>query len=205
MIHHYMRINYFISFFCFLIISTACARLPSKKIPTEFNSESGNGLITGTISIENKRPYFNAYTVSYKEVGTKNASAIIITPEQIVKFKLIPDFFDENRAVYLFSFEKPVGDYEFFRLGFFVNSGSAMYQRTIESSDFSLPFHSKSGEITYVGEIVIDSKDRTRYQEVNDKFDRDITALIAKFPSIDWSLAQNKTMKENSVFNRRED
>jgi hypothetical protein len=50
-----------------------------------------------------------------------------------------------------------VGDYKFFNLGFF-NSGSVFYQGTNSSTEFSLPFQVQSVEITYIEEMVMDSR-----------------------------------------------
>lgn len=177
-----------------LTFAFACSTAPSKNIPNNYSTNSANGLIVGSVSIMDEKPRYNSYFVHYREIGSKKIGSIRISPEQIIKMRFVPDFFEGSKAVYLFSFEKPEGNYEFFRLDFFTNSGYAPLQRLDKSSEFSLPFQARSGKITYVGEIVIDSKSSKQYKEVNNKYDRDIAALSEKISGIEWRSAENETI-----------
>ena len=96
------------------LIASSCATLPSLKIPQTFSSENENGMLVGSIAFKNEKPIFNGYMFYYIGESIKEETArkmVKINPEQMVKMKFKPDFFDGEKAVYYFSIKEPEGKY----------------------------------------------------------------------------------------------
>lgn len=181
--------NYFLILLLFLFYN--CANLPSMDIPQNFNDTDSEGLVIGAFSIKNEKPIFNGYglyhtSLDFQEKQTVN-NRVWITPEQTIKMKLKPDFFDQDKGVYYFAFKKSPGNYAFNVVNLFANGGmfSDSYNLPI-----NFPFKVEKGKITYVGEIFLDY--RNKNIEQNFLQERDITNLKEKFPNIDW-----KQLKED--------
>ena len=155
------------------------------------------GWVFGSMSIINRRPIYNSYTIFYRSLETEERGYLSIDPEQVVKMKLVPDFFDEEKAVHLFAFKKPQGKYEFYKISFFQNSGSIAYQKTFGSDEFSMPFTIGEKQNIYVGEIVLGAQDLTRPLEINDHYTRDIDSLKMKYPAMQWGDVVNETTTLN--------
>lgn len=101
-------------FFSFLTITflLSCATQPSKEIPTRFNPNSNNGMIIGTIAFKNEKPIFNTYSFFYlgkDEEKVNNNKRINIRPEQMIKMKFNPNFYDNEKAVYFFFYYPAAG------------------------------------------------------------------------------------------------
>ena len=171
--------------FILSLLFYSCANLPSSSMPQNFDSKDQEGYIVGAFSIHNQKPIFNAYSLYFNTIDSlgsnKIRNRIYIVPEQILKMKFHPDFFDENKAVYYFAYKRPPGFYKFNLISLFENGG--MYQSE-KNIPVDLPFEVKSGMITYVGEIELNYKKNKVV--LNDKKARDLPKLKEKTPTIDW-------------------
>lgn len=169
-----------------LFIFTGCANLPSTNIPQNFNENDTQGMIIGAFSIKNEKPIFNGYGLYHSIIGGKDKlnveDRVWIVPEQVVKMKLNPDFFDGEKGVYYFAFKKPAGDYHFNAITLFQNGG--LYSSNA-GMRIDIPFNVEKGKITYVGEIYLDYRNQNVTQ--NMLSERDLPKLKEKFQSINWN------------------
>lgn len=175
-----MKNLFYSTLICVLLIS--CATLPSKNIPQEYNSNEKNGMIIGAIAIKNEKPIFNGYMFYYTGPDIDKISVnkmIRISPEQTLKMKFKPDFFDNSKAVYYFSIEEAEGQYSFSNLRLFENGG--LYNSTA-NIPINIVFDIEPGKVKYIGEIFVDYK--KSIITLNDKRDRDLKKLAEKFPNL---------------------
>ncbi len=171
-----------------LITFNSCATLPSNEIPKNFSSNETEGLIIGSLAIENEKPIFNGYYLHYLGDGMKKISVenmIHFSPAQFSKMEFKPDFFDDNKAVYYFALKKPAGKYSFTTLRLFRNGPSQAWQST-QSLTFNFPIEVTPGQITYLGQIELIYKQNSL--KLVNKLDRDLPKLKTMFPDIDWNL-----------------
>ena len=133
-------------------------------------------MVIAAISIENEKPLFNSYILTYR--GPKNGY-IRINPEQTIKMKFHPDFFDQNKAVYYFSITGTPGNYKFTELGLFRNTG---YVQSTRSANIDFDFEIEKGKVKYVGEIYFNYKKQLIL--LNDEKERDIPKLKSLFPNL---------------------
>jgi len=188
-----------------LLQSCATSAIPAE--PMTFKKETTqNGLIIGSITFPKEKARYNSYFIkinnrnSNEKTAQKNSTEIQISPEQIIKMKHKGQL--NNGLTYLFTIERPEGEYEIPSIRLFSNSGIAIMQRTDNSGNFSIPFDVKKGEITYVGNIVFNeyaSKNDTLVKYQNN-YNTDIEAIKKLQPSVDWNKAindTNRTIKYN--------
>lgn len=160
----------------------SCATLPSITIPKSFNSQSQKGMIVGSIAFKDERPIYNGYIFYYTGKGFENITAskmVRIAPEQTFKMKFKPDFFDGDKAVYLFSIQEPEGDYNFATMRI-VNMGVAMHSSADIPIDIS--FNIEKGKVKYLGELYFDLNQSGI--QVSDERVRDLNKLNEKFPDL---------------------
>ncbi|MDR2223400.1 MAG: hypothetical protein LBE34_11785 [Flavobacteriaceae bacterium] len=165
------------------LILSSCATTPASKVPEIFISNNVEGMIVGTISIEDRRPIFNQYFLHYNSEGDDDLSIsrmITIRPEQIVKVKLHPDFRDGSKAVYLFAVKEIAGNYYFSMMRLHDNGGS-LYQRTYKIP-INIPFKIEPGKAKYFGEIYLDFKGEVLM--VSNKKERDLKYFEQRFPGL---------------------
>lgn len=183
--------NLFHYYTSFIIIPTlgSCANLPSNDIPQTFDQNDSQGLVIGAFAIKNEKPIFNGYglyhtSADFSEKPTV-ANRVWFVPEQMVKMKLKPDFFEGEKGVYYFAFKKNPGNYTFNLLNMFENGG--MYSAN-SYLKFDIPFKAEQGKITYVGEIYLDFRGKSVTREY--KGNRDLSNLKVKFPNLNWNQLQ---------------
>ncbi|MDR0227659.1 MAG: hypothetical protein LBI72_01110 [Flavobacteriaceae bacterium] len=165
------------------LILSSCATTPANKIPEIFMNNNVEGMIVGTISIEDRRPIFNQYFLHYDLEGENNVSMwrmITIRPEQIIRLKLHPDFRDGGKAVYLFSVKATAGDYHFSKMRLHDNGGS-LYQRSY-NIPINFPFKIEPGKVKYFGEIYLDFKGDVLM--LSNKKERDLKYFEQRFPGL---------------------
>jgi len=186
-----MKKTLYISFISLVVLTlNSCATAPSKHIPEHFSAKESHGLVIGTIAIKDERPRFNGYFLYYSEEGKENVNLdrmIAIQPEQIIKMKFKPDFFDEGKAVYYYAIEMAPGRHSFTMMRLFENGGQFQSNERIP---IDVPFTSVSGKITYVGQLELDYRDDRRIKLI-DKSERDLPTLKKKYPNIDWNRLIN--------------
>ena len=184
----------------------SCASNPIKSAPTSFTKESKTGAISGTISIIEGKPRFNSYDFYYRQINQKEQHRITIKPDQGgFKMVLKPDYTVGDTLVFQYLFEHPPGQYEFFNYSLFNNLGYSQSTKR-ERKGFSIPFSVKEGQITYLGDMVINTKEYkqtgTLVRWINNG-DRELTKFKGKFSSIDWSRFQNETIKGGEIANEK--
>ena len=174
---------------CYVVIGLffwSCASIPSASIPTTFNVGENEGMIIGSISIENVKPIFNGYFLNFKQDSLDSKSRdnrISIRPEQLYKMKFKPDLFDGTKAVHFFGLRRPAGKYHFTVLELFRNGGMVISNTKIP---FDLDFEIKPGEINYIGEVEFNY--HLGQLRLNHKSERDLPILKDRFPDISWEL-----------------
>lgn len=165
-----------------LLLITSCANLPSTNIPQNFTPLNNEGMVIGALSFKNEKPIFNGYSLYYTGeniTDLKIKNRIYITPEQMVKMKFKPDFFDNEKAVYYFSITEKEGQYNFSYFSTFINGG---YIQKNGSVPINIPFKIKKTKVLYIGEVYVDYNNHKII--LIDKKDRDIPRLKEKFPNL---------------------
>ena len=160
----------------------SCATLPSLKIPQSFSSTNENGMIVGSIAFKNEKPIFNGYMFYYTGNGIDKITArkmIRINPEQMVKMKFKPDFFDGEKAVYYFSIEETGGKYSFSNFRIYENGG---FIQSTADIPINIDFKIEKGKVKYLGEIYFDYNQSLI--ELNDETERDLKILNEKYPNL---------------------
>ena len=164
------------------ILINSCATLPSTKIPQSFSTNNENGMIIGTIAFKNEKPIFNGYMFYYTGNGIKRETAnkmIRINPEQMVKMKFKPDFYDGDKAVYFFSIQESEGQYSFSNFRIHENGG---YTQSTADIPIDISFEIEKGKVKYLGEIFVDYNQSLI--ELNNESKRDLYKLQDKFPNL---------------------
>ncbi len=166
------------------LIFNACATLPSKTIPINYNENNNNGLVIGAITFDKKaKKIYNSYSFYYSKIGgkeydTPKKNKIKINPAQTYWMMFKPDFFDNNKAVYYFSVDREDGDYEFYAISLFENNVSYSQSQVMR---IKIPFSIKKGKVNYIGEIYLDKDNNI---EFSNKSERDLSKLNLLFPTL---------------------
>lgn len=166
------------------LMFNSCATLPSKTIPTNYDSNNNKGLVIGAITFDKKaKKIYNSYSFYYSKIGgaeydNPKINKIKINPEQTYWMQFKPDFFDENKAVYYFSVDREDGDYEFYAISLFENGVSYSQSQFMR---IKIPFSIKKGKVNYLGEIYLD---KDNYLEFSNKSERDLPKINQLFPSL---------------------
>jgi len=164
------------------ILINACATLPSTKIPQTFSPNNESGMIIGSIAFKNEKPIFNGYMFYYTGNGIKKITAnkmVRINPEQMVKMKFKPDFYDGDKAVYYFSIQESEGQYSFSNFRIHENGG---FVQSTGDIPIDIEFKIEKGKVKYLGEIYVDYNQSLI--ELNDEKSRDLMKLKEKFPNL---------------------
>jgi len=187
-------------------IFIGCASNPIKLAPQTYSKSNKNGLIAGTISIIDGKPKFNSYDFYYRELGQKKQHRITIKPDQGgFTMVLKPDYTKGDTLVFQYIMEHPPGNYEFFNYSLFNNMGYIQSTKK-EKKGFSIPFTIASGEIAYLGDMVINTKEFKKSGTLvkwMDNSDRELKKFKTKFSKIDWSTFTNKTITEGKIENEK--
>lgn len=164
------------------LVTISCATLPSKNIPQEINTNSNDGMIVGTMSFKNEKPIFNGYLYFYTGEDIDNfygQKLVRINPEQTLKMKFKPDFFDNDKAVYFFSIKEKYGKYQFTTFRLFSNGG---FSNSTLDIPINIDFNIEKGKVKYFGELYFDYKNK-KLSLSNQGF-RDLPMLKNKFPNL---------------------
>ena len=181
-----------------------CASNPIKLAPQSFSKQSSNGVIAGTISIIDGKPKFNSYDFYYREIGQKKQHRITIKPDQGgFTMVLKPDYSVGDTLVFQYVIEHPPGEYEFFNYSLFNNMGYIQSTKR-EKKGFSIPFKVEKGQIAYLGDMVINTKEFKKTGTLVrwlDNSERELEKFEDKFNSIDWSTFSNNTIEDGNIEN----
>lgn len=182
-----LKNNWFVTIvfllFTFIYFSLQCnaQRLPDENYSFIKDSVQ-NGLIFGTITFPKEKMKFDsyflqvAYLSSDKKMQRKNSSKILINPTMFNK-KHIGEL-DEGRT-YFFATEKPIGNYSICWLRLSTLKLMQYVSNDTDITGFSIPFTSKKGEITYIGNININeyAMEGEQIMTIKDEFERDKNAI----------------------------
>ena len=169
-----------------------CVSLPSETSKTFIDESKKEGMIVGTISLEDRKSiatghYFyyandsiksklvlKEYDATMKYNSTKWKYGIIIHNSK-------GDFTEDKKRVYMFTIVKPEGKYNFYEIEIFLNSG---YMQSTWKMPINLPFEIEAGKVKYIGEINF----KVKKGELNiiDKIERDRMKIKEKFPNISF-------------------
>ncbi len=172
------------------LLLISCVSLPSENLKSNIDNPKKEGMIVGTISLEDRKAiasghffYFandsirnkiaiKEYDATMKYNSTKWKYGIIIQNSK-------GDFTEEKKWVYMFSIVKPEGKYKFYELEIFLNSGSMQSTWTMP---IDLPFEIEAGKTKYIGEINL--KVKKGEIKIIDNIERDRIKFKEKFPNI---------------------
>lgn len=159
------------------LIFAGCSA-PSKKLKTTFNESNNEGMIVGTVCIENKT--YNGYTFIYTDAIP--AVSDYANMSDSFTYKNSPgDFKEKNKTYYLFSIVKPQGNYKFAKLK--INDNTRQ-----EQSQFEIPLDMKftieKGKTTYYGQVTVNTQQKKF--TVENKLDRDKIWFAQKAPKIQF-------------------
>ena len=154
----------------FIIYATmSCATIPPNLLSNPIDNTKNEGMIVGTISLEDLKSWTSTLTFIYvSDTIIKGKNTIAIKdlnnfPSFNVEGNLHPfrgNIQENGKQTYLFSITKSEGNYIFFAVRQFMNSGYIQSERIIP---LKYPFHIEKGKTTYLGEINI----RLRASEAN--------------------------------------
>jgi len=159
----------------FLTFSNCFSQL--KNFKTTYN-EATEGLVVGTICIENKS--YSSYTFVYTDAVNGVADYANLSDSFV--FKNAPgDFKEKGKTYYLFTIVKPEGNYKFAKIKIFDNSGESRVEFEVP---LDLKFTVKKGKTSYLGQVTVNMKDKKFL--IENKLDRDKTWFNQKAPQIQF-------------------
>jgi hypothetical protein len=195
-----------IIFLLLVSVVLGCMPIKQSKVPTEtnFKSKNANGLVIGTVTFVHpkKKSPFDKYRfhLSYESDNVeekKNNSTFFTVNVNQFNGRFNGEL-NENKT-FPFVLEQKPGKYNFDGFSFFWNGGFVTNE-IHNVVKFSLPFNVEESKITYIGNIIVNVKSKVKpYIEITDQLDENINYFKEKYPNIDWSLVNNKTIKEGEV------
>jgi hypothetical protein len=179
--------------FLVIIITTSCIAPRVSSSALNFNENSEKGMIIGSVTFPKKKPRYNHYFPRF--ISTNEISKeIVISPKVSFGEKHIGEL--DNGLTYLFALELNEDNYKFntIRLGL-VGIGGATKDYYIK--DFLVNFNVKKGEITYLGNIVINewAKKGDTLVKFSNEFEKDLKGLKIKMPNVNFDNATNSKTK----------
>lgn len=147
---------YIVSFLSILVLGCSTA---SQKMQKTINL--GEGMIVGTICIENRT--HNSYTFSYAN-DIPSVNDYPMGQESFTYKDVRPDFKEKAKSYFLFSINKPKGNYKFFKLRIFKNTSDKI--STVEIP-INMKFQVEEGKTTYFGQMNVNVKKKIYTVENN--------------------------------------
>lgn len=185
-----------------LMLFIAC-NTASHKAPETFAPTSSTGLAIGTLTFEGEKPVNDIYRFFYYPVSgdkkfiRRNDGKILIKAREGNEAAFNGDF--NNKKTYLFVIEREPGNYAFTQYNYLNHIGPT--GMVVTSKKFSIPFEVKKGEISYIGELTYNDKAEPGAPRiiVSGNFERDLPEFKKKFPSINWDIATDKTVRSGET------
>lgn len=174
-----------------ILIIISCAAPRVTKSASNFNNTSENGMIIGTITFPKKQPRFNHYFPGFLS-STNKFKEIAISPQVSFGEKHIGEL--DNGLTYLFALELSEDKYNF--KGVRLSTIGYGYTTSSLISEIAVPFEIKKGQITYLGNIVIDewAKEGDTLVKFSNKFEKDIRGFKTKMPNVNFdNIVDSKT------------
>ena len=169
-----------------------CVSLPSENTNTFMDESKKEGMIVGTISLEDRKSiatghyFFYANDSIKKKLAIKEYDAALNYNSTKWKYGIIiqnlkGDFTEDKKWVYMFTIVKPEGKYNFYEIEIFLNSG---YMQSTWKMPINIPYEIEAGKVKYIGEINLKVKKGTL--DIIDKIERDRIKFKEKFPNISF-------------------
>lgn len=159
-----------------LIISSCSS--PSKNLKSTINDSTNEGMVVGTICIENKT--YNGYTFEYTD--DKPAVADYANFSKEFTYKNSPgDFKEKGKTYYLFSIVQPEGNYKFAKIKIFDNTRQSQSKWEIP---IDMKFTIEKGKTKYYGQITVNTQEKKYI--VENKLERDKIWFNKKAPKIQF-------------------
>jgi hypothetical protein len=191
-----MKLKYF-SIAIILFITHSCIPPRISETSLNFNKNSQKGMVIGTVTFLNIKPKCNSYFPIFKSSNNKEYQ-LLIQPKVSFGEKHIGEL--DNGLTYLFALELDEDNYKFNS----VRLSTIGYRGTINDyafRGFEVPFSVKKGEITYLGNIVINEWAKKGEDLVffSNKFERDLEEFKIKMPTVDFQNTINSN--SNIIYN----
>ncbi len=178
------------------VILAGCIRTGLPKEALIFTEYDPQGLVVGSITINSNKPQYEGYGLFWgpkKDPSKKKkqegvVSKIFIRPGKTLERIHIGEL--DGGKTYLFAIKDFPGQSELEAVSFFTNGASG--SNNVLFKDIVLDIPIQKGEITYLGNVVIDdyaSRKEVRAVVVNNS-ERDLNALKERYPHIDWAKAR---------------
>jgi len=151
---------------------------PKVKIQETYNKDAGEGMVVGTLCIENKN--YTDYTFKYSD----DVPSINDYPNDSNMFTIqygMPHFVVNKKAYFLFSIVKPAGKYKYYRVQALNYVGQEVKKLDV---DMDIKFDVVPGKTTYLGQINV-NVDKKEFS-VEDQIERDRTWFAKKVPQIQF-------------------
>nr|WP_315220921.1 hypothetical protein [uncultured Flavobacterium sp.] len=177
--------------FGIFLLAISCGTLPSESLKTFMDSSKKEGMLVGTISLENRRIISPDFVFRIKKKDLPHILTVKVNDSLkalgdyqynyggIIIDKAKGDFIENDKWVYLFNIVRPAGKYEFHQLSLLLNTG---YMQSTHNLPMQIPLEIEEGKIKYIGEIKLNVKKGEI--EVLDKIERDRIKFKEKYPSI---------------------
>ena len=162
-----------------LVILVIGCSAPNKNIKTTYNESNNEGMIVGTICIENKT--FNGYTFVYTDSKPGIADYANVSEDLTYK-NSSGDFKEKGKTYYLFSIVKPQGNYKFAKIKIFDNTREAQFKFEIPLDN--LNFKIEKGKTSYFGQLTVNTQEK-KFTVVN-QLERDKVWFNKKAPQIQF-------------------
>lgn len=176
----------------FIVTLAGCTALPSEKMKTEMSAFKKEGMIAGTLCLEDKR-LMSSYTLRYVQIAgppsatrfsdmlNDKASEVLYNSGEVKFGYNQGDVKDGDKDIYIFNIVQPAGKYRIVQLDIFHNSGSQLYQY-FHSVPMDITFEIEEGKTKYLGEINIAIK--AQVVRMLDKIDRDRVLFRQRVPGV---------------------
>jgi hypothetical protein len=176
-----------------LLIFTSCVTINYERVKTFIDSNKKEGMLVGTISLENRKSIAGRHSFSFNKANLPNELNVVIHDslknkpnysdyyDNVNLMNGEGDFEEDGKLIYLFNIVKPAGKYKFYQINIFLNSGNMQSSWTMP---IEIPFQIEEGKTKYIGEINLKVK-KGELQILN-KIDRDRLKFKEKYPTINF-------------------
>ena len=176
-----------------LFICSSCVTINYDRVKPIIDSSKKEGMLVGTISLENKKSIAGRHSFSFNKANLPNELNVVIHDslkdkpnysdyyDNVNLMNGQNDFEEDGKLIYLFNIVKPAGKYKFYEVDIFLNSG---YMQSTWTMPVEIPFELEEGKTKYIGEINLKVK-KGELQILN-KLDRDRLKFKEKYPTINF-------------------
>lgn len=151
---------------------------PSRNLKTTYDVSKKEGMIVGTVCIENKT--YGGYTFFYTDDLQGVSDYPNLSDSFTYKYSA-GDYNEKNKTYYLFSIVKPKGKYKFAKIKIYDNATNKIMKFEIP---LDIKFVIEEGKTTYFGQLNVNTQEK-KYT-VEDQNERDRKWFLEKQPLIQF-------------------